>query len=471
MNAFDEHKNRVETVSTQMKDFYKKGTKVKIFHGSTNSTRAQNFEKNKYVDVSKLDNIIEINKEEEYVLVEPNVPMDILVGETTKYGLIPPVVMEFPGITVGGGVQGGAGESSSFKYGLFHDICLEYEIVLGNGDIVTASETINKDLFYGTACSYGSLGVITLVKLRLIPVKEFIRIKYYKVSSFEDGVKFIENIVTEDVDVVDAIFFSKDSGVVMVGSFSDQVQLPKNTFSRPSDEWFYLHVDKISKLNTNNSYEEIIPTKEYLFRYDRGGFWMGYHAFRLFHIPFSKLTRRILNRFFHTRTMYRFLHATNLSQRYFVQDISLPKENVVSFLNFANTQLGIYPLWLCPLRPGKQDFLSPNTLLTDLVINVGIWGEIKKARSFEEFLETNRRVENEVKAMKGRKVLYAHAYYSEAEFWSIYNRARYDDLREKYLACKVFPDVYQKTKVSEKYKQSIARGVLREIFNKFSWNR
>ena len=43
-------------------------------------------------------------------LVEPNVPMDRLVAATLQCGLIPPVVMEFPAITVGGGFTGTAGE-------------------------------------------------------------------------------------------------------------------------------------------------------------------------------------------------------------------------------------------------------------------------------------------------------------------------------------------------------------------------
>ena len=108
--------------------------------------------------------------------------MDWLIEETLKQRLVPPVVMELPAITVGGGVQGGAGESSSFKYGLFHDCCLEYEIVLGNGDVVIASPHKNSDLFFGTACSYGSLGIMTLVKLQIIPAKNFIRLTYHIVK-------------------------------------------------------------------------------------------------------------------------------------------------------------------------------------------------------------------------------------------------------------------------------------------------
>ena len=247
MNSTDQHNLDVEKIRAQMRDFFARGQKVKIYHGSTNSTRAQNFEKDKFVDVSQLDHIIEINTSENYVLVEPNVPMDKLVEATFRHNLVPPVVMEFPGITVGGGIQGGAGESSSFKHGLFHDTCLEYEIVLGNGNVTTASPTQNEDLFYGTACSYGSLGIITLVKLRLVPAKEFVNLQYHHVGSFEEAIKLTEQKVSEAVDFVDGIMFAKNRGVIMTGNFADKSDLPVSTFSKASDEWFYLHVDKISK--------------------------------------------------------------------------------------------------------------------------------------------------------------------------------------------------------------------------------
>ena len=58
--------------------------------------------------------------------------MDTLVEETRKHGLIPPVVMECPGITVGGGFSG-TGKSSSFKFGFFDRTVDWIEIVLANG--------------------------------------------------------------------------------------------------------------------------------------------------------------------------------------------------------------------------------------------------------------------------------------------------------------------------------------------------
>jgi Delta24-sterol reductase len=451
-----QHISDLKNIQEKVRMFYSQEKRIKIYRGSTHSTRSLQYDKDKVVDISKFDRILEINTDEKYVLVEPNVSMDRLVEETLKQGLVPPVVMELPAITVGGGVQGGAGESSSFKYGLFHDCCLEYEIVLGNGDVIITSPQKSPDLFFGTACSYGSLGIITLVKLRLIPAKNFIHLTYHIVKSFEEMVDSIKKKTNEAVCFVDGIMFSKNSGVVMVGNFSDKQNLPISTFCKASDEWFYLHVKKIVK--NQKKYEEIIPIKDYFFRYDRGGFWMGRHGFSIFKIPFIRFFRFILNKFFKTKILYRFFHAANLSQRYFMQDINLPIKNVLKFLEFIDNNLQIYPLWFCPLRPGEHDKLSPNCINADLVVNIGIWGDTNK--DFSHFIKLNRDLEAMTIELNARKVLYAHAYYPRDEFWKIYDLDWYNSLRNKYHASVVFSDIYDTTFVSEKYKKpSILSGL------------
>lgn len=459
MTPIEQHNFDVKNIQAQMKNFFARGQKVKIYHGSTNSTRAQKFEKDKFVNVSRLDRVIEVNTAENYALVEPNVPMDKLVEETLRHRLVPPVVPELPGITIGGSIQGGAGESSSFKYGGVHDSCSEYEIILGNGELVTVSPTKNEDLFYGTACSYGSLGIITLVKLRLIPAKDFVQLKYHTVKDFNEAISLIEKKVGEAVQFIDAILFEKNRGVIMIGNFADKNDLPVSTFSKRTDEWFYIHADKISK--SHETYEEIIPTEEFFFRYDRGVFWLGRSALAFFKIPFTRLTRFIFDRGLKARALSIVGQTTNVSQYYFVQDLSLPQETILKFLQFVDNELHIYPLWLCPLRPGKDDKFSPNSINTDLVINVGVWGEVK--RGYDNFIRVNRDVENKVRELGGRKVLYAHAYYPRDEFWKIYDHAWYNALRDKYFANSVFPDIYDKTKVSEKYKSSIFIGILKAL--------
>ncbi len=457
MTRIKQHNLDVRKIQMQMENFYALRRKVKIYHGSTNSTRTQNFKKDEYVDVSQFDRIIEINTNEHYILVEPNVPMDKLVTNTLQHKLVPPVVMEFPGITVGGGIQGGAGESSSFRYGLFNETCLEYEIVLGNGQLITASPTQNQDLFYGTAGSYGSLGIITLVKLRLIPAQPFVHLTYHTVKSFGEVVSLMDKTVQTNPNFIDAIMFGKDRGVIMIGTFSDKKEMPISNFRRAWDQWFYIHADQIS--HKYSEYEEIIPIRDYLFRYDRGAFWMGKYAFRFLKLPFNRFARFVFNRFCKTRELYHSLHSVNISQRYLIQDIVVPKKRVVELLEYIARVLIIYPIWLVPLKPTTQGKLAINLLETDLVISVGIWGELNQ--SDERLVEINRDLEKAISNMNGRKWLYAHQYYTHKEFWQIYDHQWYNELRDKYFADSAFPDIYDKTKVMDSYKPSVLQALLK----------
>lgn len=43
---------------------------------------------------------------------------------------------------IGGLVAGIGLESSSFKYGLFHEICTGYELITANGDLITCSKVM-----------------------------------------------------------------------------------------------------------------------------------------------------------------------------------------------------------------------------------------------------------------------------------------------------------------------------------------
>jgi delta24-sterol reductase len=450
------HEQKVDTIIAQVKRFYDKKEQLRIFHGNTNTTRSVSKDPDKLVDLSGLNTIIEINQSERYMVIEPNVSMDRLVDAALVYGLVPPVIPEFPSITAGGAVQGGAAESSSFKYGGFHDACSEYEIILGDGTKVTASAEENTDLFYGITSSYGSIGIITRLKLHLIPATKKIRVKYHRVSSYSQAVEIIKVLsIKESVDFVDGIMYSKNEGLIMEGRFENNETLPQATLHKATDDWFYLHAQK--NASKQDGYEEMLATKDYLFRYDRGAFWVAKHGFTMFHVPFTRFNRWRFSSLFKTKRLYKFLHGARLSQSYLVQDICLPSTNVSEFMEYNEQQFQIWPLWLCPLKVATKDFLSPNYLHTDLVINVGIWGKLDE--KYQQFVERNQKFEQEVTLLGGRKVLYAHAYYTNIDFWNIYDKTKYERLRKKYNAEVVLPDLYSKTHVSEKYDPSIIRGL------------
>lgn len=458
----ERHRALLQTISSTVRAFYQSKEPYRIFHGSTNSTRpaAAGHAGRRVVDISALRNVLSVDTTARTALVEPNVPMDALVSSTLKYGLVPPVVMEFPGITAGGGFAGTAGESSSFRHGYFDDTVRSAEIVLPNGEVVSARpEGQYADLFRGAAGSVGTLGVTTLLELQLVQARKFVKTRYRRTSSVREAIAAVrEETANVNNDYVDGIIFSKDHGVVITGQMTDEkpASAPVQTFSRARDPWFYLHVKDRTRRATPEE-DEYIPLAEYLFRYDRAGFWVGAAGWRYFRVvPFNRFTRWFLDDFMHTRMLYRALHGSGESARFIVQDVAMPFSTTERLVDYTADELDIWPLWLCPLKRRAPPTFHPHTTTPgkpdtepedDMMLNVGIWGW--GPAGHDEFVKANRALEGKIAELGGMKWLYAHTYYDEAEFWKIYGeREWYDQLRSKYKADEAgLPSVYDKVKV------------------------
>ena len=454
----EDHKHSVDSIAFQVREFYQTKTPFRIYHGSTNSTRNSQFKPGAIIDTSLLSKVLKVDVETKTALVEPNVPMDDLVESTLEFGLIPPVVMEFPGITAGGGFSGTSAESSSFRYGFFENTVKSVELILGNGDVVEASDSLNSDLFYGAASSCGTLGVVTLLELALIDAKPFVELTYQPVSSISEAVQLIEtSALKPHIDYIDGIFFAKDRGVLCIGHATNTASQGSKyqQFTRPHDPWFYRHVEKLLHKG-KVPLTETVPLVDYLFRYDRGAFWTGRYAFKYFLTPFNRVTRWALDWFMHTRVMYHALHKSGHGDRYIVQDVAVPYSTATEFMNYIDDLFGIYPIWLCPLRVRHGSRMSSvpagnfGAINSDMLLNFGIWGP--GPSRLDRFVDMNRKLEDKVQHLKGRKFLYAHAYYTEEEFWEIYNRAMYDALRSKYHA-DYLPTMYDKVKVDVEAKK------------------
>lgn len=498
----EDHDRTVASVSASVEQFTSRGEKFRIFHGSTNSTRQLTSKKN-LVDTSALSHVLKVDVENKTCLVgkckispyvhdvpgagglalttcysgilvkntakhevEPNVPMDRLVEATLKYGLVPPVVMEFPGITVGGGHSGTSGESSSFKHGFFDQTVNWVEMVLASGEVVQLSPTEKADLFHGSAGAVGTFGVTTLVELRLQDAKKFVETTYHPVSDMKDAIAKLQAFTKDStLDYVDGIMFSKTSGAIITGRLTDTLapSTPIQRFSAPKDPWFYMHVQSAIASSPTTPTTEGIPLAEYLFRYDRGGFWVGTSAFSYFSFPFNKYTRRWLDDFMHTRMLYSALHANGQSRQYVVQDLALPYATAEAFVDYTAEDFGIWPLWLCPLKQSKLPTMHPHSAEYEAdgktlkqMLNIGLWGP--GSTDFAEFIRKNKSLESKLKELGGMKWLYAHTYYTEEEFWGQFDRPWYEKLREKYGAG-TLPNVYEKVRVDvEKETEERSRG-------------
>ncbi|KAI5370985.1 Putative FAD-linked oxidase-like, FAD-binding domain, PCMH-type, FAD-binding, type PCMH, subdomain 2 [Septoria linicola] len=457
------HDKAVSHISSQVECFHTQAKPYRIYHGSTNSTRDSRRDPSSSIDTSKLNNIISIDTENKIATVEPNVPMDDFVRATYQKGLVSLVVMEFPGITVGGGFAGTSGESSSFRHGFFDSTVQWIEIVVPTGEIHRISRDENPELFWGAAGSFGTLGVVTLLKIQLRDATEFVEMRYYAFDDMDAAMERVEQEVKDDTtDYLDGIVFARDNIVICSGRLTNTLPTTSSTkdivrFTRPQDRWFYQHVQRrTANTFTNNQPTTIYtPLYDYLFRYDRGAFWVGRYAFSYFLTPFNRITRYILDSFMHTRVMYHALHASGQAKIYIIQDVAIPYPNVSTFHNWLDDTFAIYPIWLCPLRQRRDPKTGGYGLYADLanekqspeyMMNFGVWGP--GSRDLATFLKQNRELEHKVDELGGRKWLYAHAYYTEEEFWSIYDKKEYDALREKYGAG-YLPTVYDKVKVKE----------------------
>ena len=224
------------------------------------------------VDTSRLNHVFHIDPGRKTCLAEPNVAMDELVEAVALHGLLPPVVMEFPGITVGGGFAGTAGESSGFKYGFFDRTVNWIEMVLADGEVVIASEDKHPDLFHGAAGTLGTLGVTTLLEIQLVDFKPYVELTYHPVTSVDDALSTMKACTrVQSNDFVDGILFAMNRGVIISGRLVDQVsdRGHQQQFSRARDPWFYLHVERTASRQIE-PLKEFTPVRDYLFRYDRG---------------------------------------------------------------------------------------------------------------------------------------------------------------------------------------------------------
>jgi FAD/FMN-containing dehydrogenase len=174
------HDDAVATVSSRVRHFYELKRPFRIYHGSTNSTRESQRRHDNTVDTTSLNHVLHVDTAQKTALVEPNVPLDALVAATVAKLLVPLVVMEFPGITVGGGFSGSSGESSSFRYGAFDATINWIEIVLPNGEVTKAHRNNDEktDLFWGAASAFGTLGVVTLLEVQLKGAQPYVELTY-----------------------------------------------------------------------------------------------------------------------------------------------------------------------------------------------------------------------------------------------------------------------------------------------------
>ena len=113
------------------------------------------------------------------MLVEPNVPMDSLVSATLPLGLVPPLVIEFPGINAGAGFSRTFWREYLFSIWLLQSYCCTHRDGACDWKDCLCVNIDKSDLFRGAAASFRTLGVITLLEVQLIETHSYVELTYH----------------------------------------------------------------------------------------------------------------------------------------------------------------------------------------------------------------------------------------------------------------------------------------------------
>jgi glycolate oxidase len=126
--------------------------------------------------ITRMNKILNINKTNFTAIVEPGVVLQDFNMALAKEGLFyPPDPQSFLGCTIGGTVAENAGGPYCVKYGVTKQYVLGLEVVLANGYVmklggVTVKNRTGYELMMLFTGSEGTLGVITKITLRLLPM-------------------------------------------------------------------------------------------------------------------------------------------------------------------------------------------------------------------------------------------------------------------------------------------------------------
>ncbi len=477
--SWDLHRHDVHQISEQLQQAKAPVTWCRGKNKHPHATRRQSSLGQK-VSTSQLTGILGMDGNS--VWAEAGVTMEQLSQWTLSRGLIPSVVPEFKGITVGGAIMGAALESSSFREGQFNDCCSRFELLLGNGQIVQASANEHSELFYGVSGSYGSIASISSARIRLVPAKAIVRLSYHLLDDYAELASKIDALTQQNPCYLDGVVLDSKRTVLITGYTISADEVPRGTnirnFNAYWKPWFIQHV--IEKVADKELSDDFLPIYDYLFRFDRAAFWMGqfctnWRSFTRFATRYNlsspKLGQSLKNAeaitpptvtpsllfrltcgwLLSSSGLYKALHripTETLAQRYLVQDFYVPTTKLDHFLQYVAKEVQIQPLWLCPMKGTRTpQFLSPHyskesrSPLPDFV-NVGVYGSPKSNKSVPAI---TRELEALVHKLDGRKMLYALSYVPEEEFWQTYDRAAYNWLREISGAKSIFRDVYAKT--------------------------
>ena len=426
------------------------GAPVRLAKRTSNLFRFRDPAAGPGLDVGRFDRVLDVDTAAGTAQVQGMATYERIVDALLPAGRIPLVVPQLKTITLGGAIAGLGIESTSFRNGLPHESVREMEILTGDGSVVVARpDNEHAELFRGFPNSYGTLGYALRLEIELEQVQPYVRLRHERFGTAAECAAALTEICRDGtydghpVDFLDGTVFSPSEQYLTLGSYRPEAP-PTSDYTGQQ-----VYYRSLQRRQTDH-----LTIHDYLWRWDTDWFWCS-RAFGVQH----PLVRPFWPRRYRRSDAYRRIVAWDrrhgLSDRIsklrggggnepVIQDVEIPVERLAEFLEFFHAEIGISPVWLCPVRlRDRQGWplypMDPDTLY----VNVGFWSAVP-LRPGEEPGRYNRAIERVVGELDGHKSLYSNAYYDEAEFWRLYNRPSYQRLKERYDPDGRLPGLYDK---------------------------
>ena len=426
------------------------GSKVRLAKTTSNLFRFRADVADSQLDVSQFSRVVCVDPESRTAVVGGMTTYEDLVAATLRHGLMPLVVPQLKTITLGGAVSGLGVESTSLRSGMPHESVLAMEILTGDGRVVTATRAgEHAALYRGFPNSYGTLGYTLSLTIELEPVKPYVHLRHFRFSDPAECMQAVADVAAQgsyqghQADFIDGTAFAAEELYLTVGAFSD-VAPWRSDYTR----------ERIYYQSIRGPKEDFLTIGDYLWRWDTDWFWCS----RPFGVQ-GPVIRRMWPRRYRRSDVYRKLVALDRKHGFtgkldarrgrpatemVVQDVEIPVGQSAAFLDYFLADVGMTPVWMCPLRL-RGDLTWPLYPMRSgqVYVNFGFWGTVPLPPGAADG-HFNRRVEEKVTELGGHKGLYSTSFYSREEFWARYNGPEYADLKRAYDPQGRLADLYDK---------------------------
>ena len=413
------------------------------------------------LDVTGLDGVIAVDPDGRTADVQGMCTYEHLVEATLPHGLVPLVVPQLRTITLGGAVTGLGIEATSFRNGLPHESVLEMDVLTGKGDLVTAApDGPHADLFAAFPNSYGSLGYATRLRIGLEAVPAYVDLRHVRFADLDRLAEAVTQVVDERawqgtrVDAVDGVVFAPGEAYLTLATWREEPG--PGPGSGASD----YTGQQVFYRSLREREHDVLTMHDYLWRWDTDWFWCS-RAFGVQHPVVRRLWPRrwrrsdVYHRLVGLENRYRLVARLDARRgraprERVVQDVEIPVNRLADFLSWFDQQVGMRPVWLCPLRlreprgPGSARRwpsypLEPGTTY----VNVGFWGTVPIAPGAVDG-DLNRAVEQRVTELGGHKSLYSDSYYDRETFARLYGGTNLSRVQEHYDPGRRLTGLYEK---------------------------